>query len=494
MLLKIDELHSRFTSGEEFSVNLAFNSEEINQEIYSLLLKIMSFLDQLFLTEVVYTILKEILVNASKANAKREFFKRNNYDINNPAHYKLGMEKFRAGVTEKWDKQEEFLINSGYFINFRGKNDEGFLVFTVENNSSILPEEMKRIQARIDASKKYNDLSDAFLDMSDTEESAGLGIILTQLLLKNTGIGQQNFKIDSDGTKTIVSLRIPDQLVPLNITNKFKEKILDEVQGLPPLPQSLTRIIEMCNNKDSDMNQIAHEIEKNPALSADLLKLSNSAGFAVRNKVSSIHAAVKVVGLKNIKNMLYVSGVRKIMDGKYTKLQEVWDHSNKCSFVARYLAMENGRAKYADIGSVGGLLHDLGKLVLLSIDKSVFSKMSEYKDRDMSSSTVIEEFSIGISHSTLGAILAKKWSFPADVTAAIEFHHRPFMAPPEHREVAELIYLANMITDVIHFKGNFFAIERSILKSYSLDKKEDFEKFLHKIETLYAAQNDLNSA
>ncbi|EMO30334.1 HDOD domain protein [Leptospira interrogans serovar Bataviae str. HAI135] len=84
-----------------------------------------------------------------------------------------------------------------------------------------------------------------------------------------------------------------------------------EIEGLPPLPNTLTRIISLCNNPDSDLGIIASEIEKNPALSVDLLKLSNSAGFASRNKVNTIVQAVKVVGLEKRRNLLYVSGVRK---------------------------------------------------------------------------------------------------------------------------------------------------------------------------------------
>ncbi|MBE8398014.1 HDOD domain-containing protein, partial [Leptospira borgpetersenii serovar Hardjo-bovis] len=198
---------------------------------------------------------------------------------------------------------------------------------------------------------------------------------------------------------TRATLIVPQQIVPIEITTKLKEKILMEIEGLPPLPNTLTRIISLCNNPDSDLGIIASEIEKNPALSVDLLKLSNSAGFASRNKVNTIVQAVKVVGLKNVRNLLYVSGVRKIMDGRYAKLQEVWNHSNMCSFFIRQIAGRGGMTRVADIAAAGALLHDLGKFILLSLNQKLFIKLTNYqKDRDFGSSTILEEISIGISH------------------------------------------------------------------------------------------------
>jgi len=487
-MFNIDDIHSKLLSGEEFSIEFSFIGDEINQEIYSLLQKIMSSFDTLFLLEVVYSVLKEILINAGKAIAKRDYFVRNNLNIEDPIQYKKGMESFLHEVTEQWKEQEQFLKKSSYKVTLKGKIENQILVFKVQNNSPILPEEMRRIEARIEASKKYKDLSDAFLEMSDTQESAGLGIILIQLLLRNTGIGSDKLSIKSESGITTVTLSIPKEIVSTSITNRFKTKIMGEIEGIPPLPQSLTKLVQMCNNPDSNINIIASEIEKNPSLSADLLKLSNSNFFSNRNKVSTILAAVKVVGLKNVRNMLYVSGVRKIMDGRYEKLQKVWEHSNRCSYFARLISMDYGKGKYADLVAVGGVLHDIGKLVLLTIDRSLSNRLNAYKDKEQSNSTIIEEISIGISHSTIGALLSKKWGFPDDLVAVIEFHHRPFMAPPQHKDVVEIIYLANMLSDVADNKANFFSIDSSILKTFSLNSQEQFEKYLKKVTTLYDSQ------
>ena len=362
-MLDIDDLVTKLIKGQPVSVRFKYTNDKVLQEFHVLFIHILSYFDQLFLLEVSFTVLKEILYNASKANAKRLFFIRENLDISNPEDYQKGMMIFADEVTMKWAEQQAYLDKSDFYIQFDAQIKENILIVNAENNAPVLPEEQERIFKRIEAAKKYNDLSDAFMDMSDSTESAGLGLILTQILLKNSGIGRENFNIEFKPDKTVAHFKIPGQVVPIITNSKFNEQILNEIEGLPPLPQSVSRIITLCNKPDTDINVLTNEIERDAVLSADLLKLSNSSLFITRNKANTVLAAVKVVGLKNIKNMLYVSGVRKIMGNRYDKVQKIWDHCAKCSFFAKVLATDNSKGKLADLAATGGLLHDIGKLI-----------------------------------------------------------------------------------------------------------------------------------
>lgn len=485
--MKFENIQEKFLAGEELKYSYTFVDEKDHQDIYFLLMLLFGYLDQMYLVEVIFTILKELIVNANKANAKREYFKQIGKDINNPVDYRVGMKEFHKKIISNWTEQGNILTASDFYVKVKFQNIDNSFIITVDNNSPLTPEEINRISARIESAKQINDLSDAFATMSDTEESAGLGIILTQLLLKNSGIGADKLKIGSNGKLTRAFITVPKHIVPLELSSKLKDKILKEIEGLPPLPHTLTRLISLCNNPDSDFKMIADDIEKNPALSADLLKLSNSALFANRNKVTSILQAVKVVGLKNIKNMLYVSGVRKILNDRYAKLQDIWDHSNQCSYFVRIMAMDKSLIKLADKATVGGLLHDIGKLVLLSVDQNLYKKILSYQhERDLSNTTILEEIAVGLGHPTIGAQLARKWEFPEELIDIIEFHHRPFMNN-NNTELVELVYLANMLADVAENKANFFSIDQQILKKFNLEKREDFDKYLHKLKTLYDA-------
>ncbi len=481
------EIITQLEKNKESRLNYSFVTEEQNQEIYALLVHVMGYMDKLYLVEVVFTVLKELLMNANKANAKRGYFVRQNLDINDSADYKLGMVNFQEEVILNWNDQINYLTGSQFYISLLMKVDGNSIHFAVENNAPITPEELARVNKRIEIAKNYNDLSDAFADIADTTESAGLGLVLIQLLLRNSGIGSEKFKIHTNDKITRATLSVPEVTSPVEFTNELKERILSEIDGLPPLPNTLTRVISLCNDPDADLHKIATEIEKNPALAADLLKLSNSAFFANRSQVSSILQAVKVVGLKNLRNLLYVSGVRKIMDGQYGKMQDVWDHSSRASFYARHIASSFHQTnKVADIIAVAALLHDIGKFVLLSVDRSFFKKIETFqRGSDSSNSVLLEEMSVGLSHPQLGAILAEKWEFPSDLKAAIEYHHKPFLAPPDLKDLVEIVYMANMLSDFQEQKKGYYAIDKNLLAKYNLEGVEVLTEYVKKIETLF---------
>lgn len=483
-MLDPNEIYDKLLKGEQVNIRHTFISEDDLRVYYNLFLLMMSFYDQMFLLEVSFTIVKEILINAVKANAKRVHFKRLNLNIHDPAHYEKGMLSFAEEVTMKWNEQQEYLDSSEFYIQTNSLIKDNNFLFIVENNANVMPVEQERIKKRMEAAKAYNDLSDAFEDMSDSTESAGLGLILTQILLRNSGIGRENFRLVFQPDKTLVVFQIPSNVVPqIQGVSKFNAKVLDEIENLPPLPKSLHKIIDLCNDPEANIHTLSVEIEKDPALSADLLKLSNSTYFITRNKVSTIQNAIKIVGLKNLKNLLYVSGVTKIMSSRYEKAQEIWDHSGKCSIYARLIANEFSHHKIADIAATAGLLHDIGKLVLLSIDKNITKRVEFLKDKEKNNSVLLEEYSMGISHPDIGAQLLTKWGFPVELIEVVQFHHRPFLASADSRALTEIIYLANNLVDLKDGKTSFSVMLSPILENFNIVTEQDLLNLIEKLDS-----------
>ncbi|HNF17308.1 MAG TPA: HDOD domain-containing protein, partial [Leptospiraceae bacterium] len=233
--------YEKIVHGKSSTVKTKFFSEESLLEYYNFFILILTYLDQIYLVEITFTIIKEMLINAQKANAKRLLFQRLGLDINDLNQYKKGMALFSEEVSMKWGEQESYLKNSDFYIETRIEMTPDTLKIEIENNASVLPIEQERITKRLSVAKKYNDLSDAFADMLDTSESAGLGLVLTQILLRNSGIGQENLKLNFHSDKTVVDLIIPKNAAPVSIESRLGTKILDEISNLPHLPQSLSR-------------------------------------------------------------------------------------------------------------------------------------------------------------------------------------------------------------------------------------------------------------
>lgn len=461
----------KFISDEDFA--------HVNLHLYHLL----NNLDRLYFYEYITVILKEQLINSNRAIAKRVFFEENNLDIQNPIHYQKYISKFREQITENWTRFRSKMNEYDYFVrlNINKQNEE--LIFTITNNVKLLEIENQRIQVRLQNASKYKTILDAYKDHSDEQESAGLGIIVSILFLRNMGLEPNSLKIYSEGNSTITTLNIPLSTVPKEIGLELHDKITKEVKMLPALSQSLQRIIQICKSSDMDMKNLINEIEKNPAVAADILKLSNSAGYLNYAKPNDISIAVKKLGSNGVLRMVYVIGTIGILNSKYPKLEEEWEHARRTSYFGERLCNEVGFVKTADSVGIGGLLHDVGKILLLSVEPNVFPELIKIsKNRLLENIKILEEVSLGMSHSEIGYLLAKKWNFPEDLIYMIACHHQPWNAPQEYLQYAEAVYIANMMANAVKGEENYYYIHKDILSKFYLNSKDEYYKKIKEYE------------
>ena len=166
-----------------------------------------------------------------------------------------------------------------YYINLYFELSDGDLVIHIENNATMLQDEVERIIYRIDKAIKYNDFTEAYGEIEDSKEGAGLGIVLAILLLKNMGISPENFTIKSKNNVTITKLVIPRELRPMDIISEVRNKIINEIEGIPTFPRHILHLQKLCSDPNSSIELISQNIMTDPALSADVIRLSNSAGF-----------------------------------------------------------------------------------------------------------------------------------------------------------------------------------------------------------------------
>ena len=163
--------------------------------------------DQMHLYNYLSYCLFELLDNASKANAKRIYFKENNLDINNEDDYKNGMKSFRETLTENTlhyqEKMEEGELRVHLLLT---AND--IISVTVTNNTKITESEYARIQDKIERTKIYQTMADAMADIDQTEGS-GLGIITVLVMLKKLGLDSKHLHFDTSETETVATIEIP---------------------------------------------------------------------------------------------------------------------------------------------------------------------------------------------------------------------------------------------------------------------------------------------
>ena len=477
-------------SGEPFSFSFRYLSEKVALFINALFAKLLPKMDHIYLLDPSITILREICVNAVKANAKRLYFKTNNIDISNPGQYAEGLKLFKKFVIGQFEQIQADLQKSPYLVTVVLRKREQGLSIQVSNNVPILPEELDRVNMRMEKAREYEDFSEAFEDIYDESEGAGLGIVLVSLLLKNSGIGTENFRISSDGKYTSATLLIPQQLKPQAIITRVYSQIMEEVDGLPTFPEHILELQRLCSDPESSITGISERIMVDPALVSDILKLANSAGIFPAKRVENIQEAIKIIGMKNLNAILMTTGARRILDTRYSTFEQIWNHCNRTAFYARKLATRFKLGRVLENAFLGGLLHDLGKIVMLSTDINLTNRIADIvRNRKIRTSTVMEEISIGISHARLGELIAGKWGFPDYLVETIKSHHTPLEAPPRFRDLVFVVYMANMICGIESRRYQFHYLETDVLERFGIRSEEEFTQLLKEVQRMYEEES-----
>jgi len=484
--LKASELVDKLDRGEPVNIAFFYPDQNVMKALNSLFAKVLSKMDLIYLLDTLVTIQREVIINAAKANAKRLYFQDAGLDITDPGQYARGMANFRNDIVGDLEQAREKLAKSALKIRIRLQKTQQGVLISVTNNTPILPEELARINMRMQKARSYNDFSEAYEEVYDSTEGAGLGIVLVTLLLKNSGIGVESYSITSDGASTKCDVNIPIEIRPREVTTNIKTEILRQVEGLPTFPKHIIELQRLCNDPDASIGEISKRIMIDPSLTSDVLKLSNSAGFITSKRIEQVNDAVMTIGLKNLNAILTASSARQILDKRFSKFEQIWNHCNKTAYYARFLAMKFRLTKVTESVFLTGLLHDLGKIVLLSTDLELTNWISEIvNNRKIRTSTIMEEVSIGISHSSIGDLIARHWSFPDYLTESIRCHHSPLNAPEEYRDQVYITYLANIFCGVETRKYDYYYLEGEVLERYGIGSIEDARKLHEEIKDRY---------
>ena len=168
------KISSKIEKGEPIRLSFKYVNEKVLMVLNSILARILAKNDQIYLLNSVITILREIIINALKANAKRIFFLKSNLDINDERMYRKGMNKFKKDVVGNFDSIETDLRHSDFHVLITFALNSDTIQISVTNNSPILPAELERINYRIEKAIKYNDFSEAYAEIEDEARWAAI--------------------------------------------------------------------------------------------------------------------------------------------------------------------------------------------------------------------------------------------------------------------------------------------------------------------------------
>jgi putative nucleotidyltransferase with HDIG domain len=429
---------------------------------------------------VVYCV-QELAVNAKKANTKRVYFKEKNLNINDPEDYKEGMTHFKEETLKHIDHYLQVQKDEGLYIRLVFQVKKNVVNIEVRNNIAITKIELVRIQDKLARSRQYNSLEEALTQVLDDTEGAGLGLVILTLMLKKMGLDEDCFDIMGTDTETIARILLPLEKAKLENLSKLSKTIVDNVNSLPHFPENIVTIQRTINDPKSEMADIARQISIDPALTADLLKIVNSAQYMLAKKVDNITEAVKLVGMRGIKNLLYSYGTQKILGGDTNEKRLLWEHSYRTAFYAYNLA-KNFKKDQAltDDAYVGGILHDMGKIIFANVHPDLLDKIKTFcSEKGMPGST-FEDLSTGMNHAEIGSMVAEKWNFPDQLISAIRHHHDPLSSEKDYQELVFTVYLANMLCEYELGNITYDQLEPVVLDNYGITSKKQIDNLVER--------------
>ena len=223
-------------------------------------------------------------------------------------------------------------------------------------------------------------------------------------------------------------------------------QMTEKIVGLPTLPTIVTQLISVVGDPASSARQIAQLVSTDQALTAKVLKVANSSFYGFAREIATVQLAIVVLGIEMVKNVaLSVEVLKRFSKGQEHELfdrQRFWEHSIGAGVAARMLARKFYDRRKADEAFVAGVLHDIGKLILIEYFYDEFVEaLTLAKEKEMALVDAEEEV-LGVSHADVGGWLAEKWNLPPHLVHAIVYHHRPFDL--ETDEPTDLVMLTHM--------------------------------------------------
>ena len=231
------------------------------------------------------------------------------------------------------------------------------------------------------------------------------------------------------------------------------EDLKNRIDMLKPVPETARRIISRMEYSGSSLSDLEKYISQDQAITANVLKMCNSAQDGFPGRISSVKRAAALLETKTLKKIVMAASLCNLYKdgiGAYSvEKGEMLNHSLCCGMVAELICQEK-KIKNPDTVFTAGLLHDIGKVIL---DQYDFEKLNLIMDRVFNDSAPFldaENEILGYNHAQIGGIIASEWNLPEVLIEAISFHHHPQEAK-ENPEVVSVVHIADNICSMIGY-------------------------------------------
>lgn len=278
-----------------------------------------------------------------------------------------------------------------------------------------------------------------------------------------------------------------------------QQDIISRVGTLPPLPDTAVKLMEVINDPSSSVDEIVEVIRYDQAVTADVLKLCNSAYFGLSRNITSLNEAMLRLGTVKVLQLVMSVHTSSILANEQRGYGldpgVLWRHSVAVALAASIVAQKINLAN-VNLVFTGGLLHDIGKVVLNEYVAEEFGKILGLVKENRLSFVEAEHQVLGYSHQEIGGKIARMWKLPDPIVRCIRYHHDPGdLETPD--PLIDAVYLANCVClmlgiglgeDGLYYRADETVLERNHLNERDLeDVGAQTVVDLQRVEELFAS-------
>ncbi len=228
------------------------------------------------------------------------------------------------------------------------------------------------------------------------------------------------------------------------------KEIVAWVGDLPPLPHVAAQALSLIEDPDVTAGRLTELLGGDTALAARVLKIANSAMFSRQREITTLNQAIMTIGFKTLKGVIVAATLRQL-NRKFGQVEQMLWENSTCTAIAARTISQRLKRPYAEESFLLGLLHDLGKLVLMRQISKEYEAIVTGTTRGITFAE-LEQKDLGFSHALIGALVAKKWNFSLD-TCQVILHHHDTIAMPPHSELDEKTAIIQIADAVAHALG-----------------------------------------
>lgn len=286
-------------------------------------------------------------------------------------------------------------------------------------------------------------------------------------------------------------------LTKKDVSPEIMTLISNHIASLKNFRSEHLKLQKIINNPSVQMADLSKIILSDPVLAAKILRMANSSYFGMQNKIDSIGHALMILGLQNIKNILYREGMLQIFQAGSPNQKEqmayLWKHASITSVCASHLYDLFDGLNKGTLFTLG-ILHDIGKLIVLGLPQAQEQESEFWKKYPCEASILEEDRLLGINHAVIGQIVLEQWNFSELMINSIAMHHAPSFVnmealglSGEHRNYATILFLADQVAKLFTGRNTGTSHVNELPDSYH--KLIDKNRFISKImDTSFLAQ------